>query len=91
MSTNPPGSTSCTEGVTFKSLKRGTARRLVVKADLANIRALPGLGCNVVLSVERGKRLRTTGQRARADKAVWLEVKGKFGRGWIYEGLVRDA
>jgi hypothetical protein len=79
------------EGVTYKLLKPRNAHKLVVKATRANIRALPGLTCPLRASVRRGKRLHGTGHRARADKAVWREVTGKFGRGWIYEGLVHDG
>lgn len=89
--TRPVSSSKCVEGVTYKLLKPRKAHTLEVKATRANIRELPGLECPILSSVRRGKRLNATGNRARADKAVWREVKGKFGRGWIYEGLVRDA
>ena len=91
--TQPPSTqpAKCEEGVTFKRLKRQEAHEVVVKASKANVRELPGLGCPILRSFRKGKELSTTGRRARSDKAVWLQVKGKFGRGWIYQGLVRDA
>lgn len=86
-----PSPSGCMQGVTFELLNSRKAHKVKVKATRANIRELPGLECPILIEVRRGKRLAATGPRARADKAVWLEVKGKFGRGWIYEGLVRDA
>ena len=81
----------CVEGQTFSILESGTRRKLKVKGKTANVRALPGVECEILATFKRGKRLRTTGGRATADQAVWLEVTGKFGIGWIWEGLVRDA
>jgi hypothetical protein len=91
--TTQPGVTTsaprrCAEHVTFTKLKKKKPKSLTVKAKDANIRKLPGLGCPILTTLHAGDPLRSTGRRARSDKAIWLEVKGSFGRGWVYIALV---
>lgn len=79
----------CTQGVTFRILAPTVARTRMVKVRSANIRRLPGVDCPLITSAKQGTRLAGTGRLARNGNSSWLEVRGKFGTGWVALTLVR--
>jgi hypothetical protein len=87
--TQPQRTPRCTAGVTYKILTPTVARTRTVNVRSANIRRGPGTDCPLITSVGRGFRMNGTGRIARNGKSVWLEVKGKFGTGWVANSLVR--
>ncbi len=68
-------------------------RTVIIQNDAttyANIRKQPGLGSEVILEVDNGNKLETTGNKVKKDGYVWYEVKlpRKSGTGWIAGSLI---
>jgi hypothetical protein len=72
---------------TYKILPKTAAKTLTVKTASANIRKLPGVGCQLLKTVPKGTKLKGTGGNARVGTSPWQQTTA----GWIASSQVQSS
>ncbi len=73
-----------TNSCTYKLLPKTAAKTLTVKTASANIRKLPGVGCQLLKTVPKGTKLNGTGGNAQVGTSHWQQTTA----GWIASSQV---